>query len=76
MAEQQRALSLAISVNPSGAAPRRGEATTARRSACDEIGFAVTQFGRPPVLGFNEQIFGADEQVSAGLVQKMHSVSN
>jgi hypothetical protein len=27
-------------------------------------------------IGFNEQIFGADEQVSAGLVQKMHSVSN
>jgi hypothetical protein len=27
-------------------------------------------------LGFNEQIFGADKQVPAGLVQKMHSVSN
>ena len=26
--------------------------------------------------GFSEQIFGADKQVSAGLVQKMHSVSN
>jgi hypothetical protein len=29
--------------------------------------------------GFNEQIFGADEQVpkvAAGVVQKMHSVSN
>jgi hypothetical protein len=24
---------------------------------------AMTQFGRQPVLGFNEQIFGADEQV-------------
>src|SRR5262245_35632025 len=25
--------------------------------------------------GLDEQIFGADEQISAGLVQKMHSVS-
>jgi hypothetical protein len=31
--------------------------------ACDENGLAVTQLGRPPVLGSNEQIFGADEQV-------------
>jgi len=27
---------------------------------------AVTQFGRQPVLGSNEQIFGADEQVPKG----------
>jgi hypothetical protein len=24
---------------------------------------AMTQFGRQPVLGFNEQIFGAEEQI-------------
>jgi hypothetical protein len=27
---------------------------------------AMTQFGRPPVLGSNEQIFGANKQVPKG----------
>jgi len=31
--------------------------------ACDENGLAVTQFGGPPVLGSNEQIFGVNEQI-------------
>jgi hypothetical protein len=28
-----------------------------------ENGLAVTQFGRPPVLGSNEQIFGVNGQI-------------
>jgi len=35
-----------------------------RAAAATKNGFAVAQFGRPPVLGSNEQIFGADKQVS------------
>jgi len=35
-----------------------GEAVT-----CDENGLAVTQFGGRPVLGTDEQIFGAKRQI-------------
>ena len=31
--------------------------------AAAKNGFAVTQFGRPPVLGSNEQIFGVSGQI-------------
>jgi hypothetical protein len=34
-----------------------------RAAAVAKNRFAVTQFGRPPVLGSNEQIFGVNGQI-------------
>jgi hypothetical protein len=51
--------------------------TPCRLSARSMLSSVEATLGRRVgALGSDEQIFGADEQVPAGLVQKMHSVSN